>query len=155
MPARRVRLPAGIAVLRLNPMTLRPATDADRDALHALLVRHGLPLGGFRTADATVAVADDGALLGLAALERYDGAALLRSVAVAQPGLGVGAALVRYLLGQADAEGRRVVLLTTTADGYFPRFGFVRVNRDEVPASVQASAEFRGVCPASAVVMMR
>lgn len=136
-------------------MLLRPATDADRDALAALLVRHGLPLDGFRADDATVAESDDGALLGLAALERYDGAALLRSVAVADAGNGVGAALVRYLLGQADAEGRRVVLLTTTADGYFPRFGFSVVERADVPASVHASEEFQSACPASAVVMMR
>ncbi|MCA0269951.1 MAG: arsenic resistance N-acetyltransferase ArsN2 [Bacteroidetes bacterium] len=136
-------------------MTLRPATNADRDAIAALLAHHRLPLDGFRVDDATVAVANDGTLLGLAALERYDGAALLRSVAVADAGQGVGATLVRHLLGQADAEGRRVVLLTTTADGYFPRFGFSVVSRDEVPASVQASEEFRGACPASAVAMMR
>ena len=46
-----------------------------------------------------------------------------------------------------------LVLLTSTADGWFPRFGFERISRDAAPASLHASEEFRGACPASAVVM--
>ena len=46
-----------------------------------------------------------------------------------------------------------VFLLTTTAEGFFPRFGFERIQRSDVPSSVQTSVEFRSACPASAVVM--
>ena len=46
-----------------------------------------------------------------------------------------------------------VVLLTTTAEDYFPRFGFERTDRSVVPEEVRESAEFRGACPASATVM--
>lgn len=46
-------------------------------------------------------------------------------------------------------------LLTTTAERYFPKFGFERIERHDVPASVQASTEFRSACPASAVVMRK
>jgi len=138
-------------------MTIRAATAADRAALCALLASHRLPLDGLPETLAGFVVAEDadGRLLGVAGLERYDGVALLRSVAVAAPGQGVGAALVDHLLTEADAEGRPVVLLTTTADAYFPRFGFVPVARDAVPAAVTTSAEFQGACPASAVVMLR
>ena len=38
-------------------------------------------------------------------------------------------------------------LLTTTAERFFPGFGFERVERVDVPASVQASVEFRSACP--------
>ena len=134
-------------------MTIRPAAPAD--AADALLRRHRLPLDGFRTADAVVAVGADGSVAGVAALERHGDAALLRSVAVDAPGQGIGAALVRHLLAAADAESRDVVLLTTTADGYFPRFGFAPIDRADVPEAVRASAEFQGACPASARVMMR
>ena len=48
-----------------------------------------------------------------------------------------------------------VYLLTTTADGFFPRFGFSRITRDDVPDSVKGSVEFRSACPASAVVMRK
>lgn len=34
-------------------------------------------------------------------------------------------------------------------------FGFRQIQRDEVPEEVQATAEFRSACPASATVMKR
>jgi amino-acid N-acetyltransferase len=43
-----------------------------------------------------------------------------------------------------------VFLLTTTAEQFFPKFGFERISRADVPASVQASVEFQSACPASA-----
>ncbi len=64
------------------------------------------------------------------------------------------AVAVRALLAGAQAGGaQELVLLTTTADAWFPRFGFERMSRDAAPASLRASEEFRGACPASAVVM--
>jgi amino-acid N-acetyltransferase len=48
-----------------------------------------------------------------------------------------------------------VFLLTTTAEGFFPRFGFEAVRHADVPASVQASVEFQSACPASAIVMRK
>lgn len=134
-------------------VALRPA-DAD-----ALLAVRGLPLDGFRVEDAVVAETGvagtaTAVLVGVAALERRGRAALLRSVAVVTPGRGVGAALVRHLLARADAEGRPVALLTTTAEGSFSRFGFARVAREDVPSALLATAGFRGACPASAMVML-
>ena len=138
-------------------LPIRPATLADAPAVRALLARHGLPLDGLPEdlVGFVVAVRPDGSLAGVAGLERHGGAALLRSVAADRPGERTGAALVRSLLAEADAEGRPVVVLTTTAEGYFPRFGFARVDRADVPAAVTASAEFRGACPASAAVLVR
>ena len=61
---------------------------------------------------------------------------------------------VQALLDHASQAGvSTVVLLTTTAARFFPRFGFSVVNREDVPAAVYASAEFLGACPASATVM--
>ena len=48
-----------------------------------------------------------------------------------------------------------VFLLTTTAERFFPKFGFEQIARDDVPPSVQASVEFRSACPASAIVMRK
>jgi amino-acid N-acetyltransferase len=45
--------------------------------------------------------------------------------------------------------------LTTTAERYFPKFGFERIERNDVPASVQASVEFTSACPSSAIVMRK
>jgi amino-acid N-acetyltransferase len=58
----------------------------------------------------------------------------------------------------SDAESRGIhalYLLTTSADRYFPSFGFRTIARDDVPADVRETAEFREACPASATVMCR
>jgi N-acetylglutamate synthase-like GNAT family acetyltransferase len=136
---------------------VRPATEADYPAVIALLEAAGLPTAGVpRTlGDFLVADAGDG-LAGAIGLERYGSGALLRS-AVVRPGdqgTGIGAALVRALLDRArDAGLREVYLLTTTAERWFPRFGFAPIEREQVPDPVRASVEFREACPASAAVM--
>ncbi|MCS6937617.1 MAG: arsenic resistance N-acetyltransferase ArsN2 [Roseiflexaceae bacterium] len=95
-------------------------------------------------------------LIGCAAVECYDDAGLLRSVAVdaAHRGRGVGAALVRAAVELTRRRGvRTLYLLTMSAADYFARFGFRTVSREEVAPAVQRSAEFNGVCPATAIVM--
>ena len=52
--------------------------------------------------------------------------------------------------GQAETAGR---LLTTTAEHYFPSFGFTETTRDVVPDDIRATGEFRGTCPESAIAM--
>ena len=77
-------------------------------------------------------------------------------VASEHRGTGVGRRLVEQILERADRYGvGEIYLLTTTAEEYFPRFGFARTTRAAVPDAVKASAEFRGACPDTAVVMKR
>lgn len=138
---------------------VRPAVPADLPAVERLLAANDLPLDGVREAFATFVVAEqDGALVGVAGLEVCCDNALLRSVAVdpAWRSHGVGRALVTRAIGEAEARGiRALYLLTTTAEHYFPSFGFRKVSRDEVPADVRETAEFKDACPASATVMAR
>jgi len=138
--------------------TFRPATASDWPDIAALLRAADLPLAGAEShIDGFLLAFRDGALVGTAALEHYGEVALLRSVAVtaAERGLGLGQELVRRILDRARADGvTSVVLLTTTASGFFPRFGFRKTSRAEVPAAVKVSAEFRDACPVSSTVMM-
>jgi len=97
-------------------------------------------------------------VVGAAAVEVYADGALLRSVVVSPTaqGLGLGHQLTAAALSVAKARGSQAAfLLTTTAERFFPKLGFERVSRDDVPASVQASIEFQSACPASAVVMRK
>jgi len=48
-----------------------------------------------------------------------------------------------------------IYLLTTTAEQYFPKFGFERIARSDVPPGVQTSIEFTAACPSSATVMRK
>ena len=69
---------------------------------------------------------------------------------------GLGRALTDAALQLArDLHAPAVFLLTTTADRYFPRFGFARIDRADVPAGVQTSVEFTSACPSTATVMRR
>jgi amino-acid N-acetyltransferase len=67
---------------------------------------------------------------------------------------GIARQLVEQIIARAESRGiHALYLLTTTAESYFPSFGFTKTTRDAVPAEVQATDEFRGACPASATVM--
>jgi amino-acid N-acetyltransferase len=144
--------------LRRSPdARIRAATAGDAAAVHTLLADAHLPLDGVPAELDGFLIAERGAqAVGAIGLERYGEAGLLRSAVVhpAVRGTGVGEALVEALLAQARDSGvREVVLLTTTAAEWFPRFGFTRIAREAVPAALHASEELRGACPASAVVM--
>lgn len=138
---------------------VRPAVPADLAAIERLLTASSLPLDGVRDALADFVVAEAGDdVVGVAGLEIRCNDALLRSVAVA-PGWrshGLGRALVTRVISDAEARGiRALYLLTTTAEHYFPSFGFRRIAREEVPADVRETTEFSCACPASATVMCR
>lgn len=138
---------------------LRAAAPTDLAAIERLLTASGLPLDGVREALPGFVVAEaDGELVGVAGLEVCCDNALLRSVAVADSwrSRGLGRALVTRVISDAEASGiRALYLLTTTAESYFPSFGFRPIARDEVPEDVRGTAEFRSACPASATVMCR
>jgi amino-acid N-acetyltransferase len=141
------------------PTVVRPATAADHGEVVALLEAAALPVAGVTPALSEYFVAEAGGrIVGAIGIETYGPDALLRSAVVdpAARGAGVGVALVERVLDRARERGlRSVYLLTTTAERYFPRFGFDRISRDEVSAGVRTSVEFREACPASAVVMRR
>jgi amino-acid N-acetyltransferase len=144
-----------------NPL-VEGATPADWPAIADLLGGANLPLDGAREAFAAgvAVVARDGAgtLMGAAAVEPYGEAGLLRSVAVAADlrGTGIGRALVTGVETRAAAAGiGELYLLTETAADWFPRLGFERIERKDVPADVAASVEFATACPVSAVAMRR
>jgi L-amino acid N-acyltransferase YncA len=134
------------------------AHGADLPAILALLDRSRLPQDGLRDQLATTLVArQDEGIVGSAALELYGDAALLRSVAIdpALRGHGLGRQLTHAALDLARHCGViTVYLLTETAGGFFPRFGFRPTTRAAVPRAVQQSVEFTSACPLSAQVMV-
>lgn len=143
----------------MSDLRIEAATPGDRAPVLALLADAGLPAAGLEQHFANAIVARrDSAVVGSAALEIYGHGALLRSVAVAaaERGTGLGVRLTEETIARARARGvPALYLLTTTADRFFPRFGFTTITRDDVPESVKSSVEFRSACPASAVVMRK
>jgi arsenate reductase len=137
----------------------RPAAPEDLDGVRALLVRLRLPAEDIGHSNQTFVLAHAAdELVGCVALERYGEDALLRSLAVIprMQSTGLGKALYSKALSESEQSGTRAVyLLTTTAAPFFAKAGFTKVDRADVPAAVQASAEFRSLCPTSAVCMER
>ena len=140
-------------------MKIRKATTRDLDAVEGLLSANDLPLDGVKENLSGFIVAEQsGRVIGAVGLEKFGSIALLRSAVVSNEhrGSGVGRRLVEQILERAEKDGiEELFLLTTTAEDYFPRFGFTRTTRSAVPPAVKASAEFRGACPDTALVMAR
>ncbi len=136
---------------------VEPARGGDLPEILALLEESGLPKEGLEGRHLMLTARDGKRIVGSAALELYGSSALLRSVAVAdgRRGEGLGGRLIREALGLAREHGaRHAYLLTETADGFFPRFGFRPVSRSEVPERVRGSVEFVSACPQSARAMV-
>jgi len=140
-------------------VAIERAIREDGPSILQLLGNAGLPLDGLIDHLETAFVARvDSRIVGCAALEAYEDGALLRSVAVAPAvqGHAIGRRLVDAAIGLAESLGAPAVyLLTTSAGRYFPKLGFLPIERAQVPAGVQRSVEFRSACPASATVMWK
>ena len=138
---------------------IEPGRPEDAQEVLALLARNHLPLDGLLDHLATTLVArQNGQIIGSAALEVYPEGVLLRSVAVdpEAQGRGLGHELTDAAIRMAEAvNAPAIYLLTTTAERYFPKFGFERIARTDVPATVRTSIEFTSACPASAAVMRK
>lgn len=140
-------------------LRIGPADVGDARGICALLEDNALPTSDIGSSRPEFVVAYEGKdLIGAGALERFGGVALLRSVVVAAPrrGTGLGQRIVRELERQARASGiEELVLLTQTAAPFFERNGYRIVERASVNQAVQASEEFRSLCPASAICMAK
>ncbi|MGH8289900.1 MAG: arsenic resistance N-acetyltransferase ArsN2 [Steroidobacteraceae bacterium] len=139
--------------------TVRIATPADAQAIRDLLERSQLPTGDLTSARPEFVVACEGErVIGTGALERFGNTALLRSVAVERQwrGSAVGRLIVEELERRARAAGvSELILLTVTAREFFERLGYDAKDRAQAPPAVLDSAEFRSLCPASAVCMAK
>ena len=97
-------------------------------------------------------VGSDGSPAGLVGLELYGTDALLRSLVVAENARhkGLGATLIDHAEQYAASKGvRSIYLLTTTAQAFFKRLGYERIERSTTPPSIERTREFAGLCPAS------
>jgi len=142
-----------------SAITLRQASEEDFPAIEQLLRATKLPVDGVKDSlDSFVVAENDASIVGVAGVERCGRYGLLRSVAVdpQMRGRGIGGALIERLVADSrDKEIPELYLLTTTAEEYFPAFGFARIDRDATPAEVQNTSEFKDLCPSTATVMRR
>jgi amino-acid N-acetyltransferase len=140
-------------------ITIQPAKFSDWFTVSELLQINKLPIEDIdkNLPDFFVATINH-QIVGAIGLEKYGDYALLRSM-VTNPSYrnqGIASKLVSNLFSYAHSIGlKEVYLLTETAKGYFEKKSFQIIQRSEVPDAVKQSAEFRHICPASAIVMKK
>ena len=144
-------------IRRVDEIVIAPATAIDVATIKDILESNELPTAGVDEHWRTFLVARDGQrIVGCCGAEAYPVAALIRSLAVAPQyrSHGIGRKLVRQLIDRLASHGlREFYLLTTTAEPYFRKRGFKKIDRDEVPPQLLQSREFQDACPQSAVCM--
>jgi amino-acid N-acetyltransferase len=144
----------------ISTPAIRHDHSDDLSALSQLLTSAGLPTADLSSAHQfqTWVLEEDGSILGVIGLERFGSDALLRSLVVAPEHRkrGLGRELVARLEHDARVDGvQQLVLLTETAQSFFRRLGYAVTGRSQVSNEVKQSAEFRSLCPASAICMSK
>jgi UDP-N-acetylmuramate: L-alanyl-gamma-D-glutamyl-meso-diaminopimelate ligase len=136
-----------------------PARPEDLSSVRDLLDRSalGYPEVEQHIGDLLVVRDSTRHVVGCVAMELYDEAGLLRSLATAQErrGEGLGWMLADAALGRARSRGcRRVYLVTENASDFFAeKFGFRSVQPSMIDAAVAESPQFRSSSP-NAVAMV-
>ncbi|HOY03982.1 MAG TPA: arsenic resistance N-acetyltransferase ArsN2 [Saprospiraceae bacterium] len=140
-------------------ITFHKAIPENRAALESLLLGLSLPVADLPADLTHFTLAFDGSLLvGSAGVEPVGNVGLLRSVAVAESyrNLGLAGRLFNSSIADARTKGiSEIWLITNTADNYFERHGFERVERENAPGEIADTSQFKGLCPSSAVVMRK
>jgi amino-acid N-acetyltransferase len=141
----------------MNQPTVRQASANDLKRIEHLLESASLPTLGVAEHVRHFLVAEnEGTIVGTIGLEVYGDTALLRSAVIAaeEQKKGIGSQLYNHNLSQArDLGVKRLILLTNTAEAYFARKGFKKIDQKSVTGPVTTSIEFTGACPAHAACM--
>jgi amino-acid N-acetyltransferase len=97
-------------------------------------------------------------LVGVVGIEIKADCALLRSLAVdaVYRNRKIASGLVNDMENYAKSlQLRRLYLLTMTAEEFFSGRGFRKIDRNSAPAGIQQTTEFKKLCPASAICMVK
>lgn len=140
-------------------ISLRSAKTGEIKEIRSLLKNSGLPCEDVEPGRQDLIVAlRSGEVVGCVGVERYGEAGLLRSLAVKEAcrGHGMGKALVAEAVDRAVGHDvRELYLLTLTAERFFLKLGFERVDRASAPDAIRGTTEFESICPVSSACMKK
>jgi len=143
----------------MNKPTFRPAVTSDLAQIQQLLKDSKLPFEDVAEHLQNFVVAEEGpTMIGVAGLEVYGKAGLLRSVAVTEShrSKGIGSLLYDHVVSLAQKKGLGdLSLLTTTAEKFFGKRGFRKVEGEAIPQYVKSTKEYQIFCASTAVCMVK
>jgi amino-acid N-acetyltransferase len=144
----------------MNTHSINSASPSDVRSIKELLQAYHLPFEDITMEHLEhffIIEGEDG-LEGNIGIEICGEYGLLRSLVVAESkrGEGLGRVLTKHIEDYArDKNLKALYLLTTTAAEFFERLGFESAERATAPNVLQETKEFKSICPASAVCMMK
>jgi len=139
-------------------MNIVPASQNNFSAAIALLRKNNLPTEDLDPGKQLFVAEEDNKVIGTVTVEYDYDNALLRSLSVSEErrNSGIGAMLVDFIEDYVRKQGvQNVYILTTTAENFFTKNGYQKVERSQVPAFIQNTSEFTSICPSSATVMKK
>ena len=140
-------------------MRYEQANRKDLDIIVELLSSVGLPAEDVGLHLDSFIVARHGKkMAGVVGVQLYGADALLRSLAVYPEarGRGIARQLSRRIVASAQRRGaKRLYLLTTTIEGLCEKWGYRKIDRKNVPEAIRSTAEFKSLCPSTAVCMYK
>jgi amino-acid N-acetyltransferase len=140
-------------------LIIQQATEKDLDAIKKLLDDNNLPTTDIHQDNIQLFIGlIDDKIMSVIGLEKYKNVGLLRSLAVTDlfKNQQVGSRLIRHIVDLCASEHiDKIYLLTTTAEKYFVKFGFTKIERMEAPDILKQTREFKDICPVSAVLMYK
>lgn len=143
----------------MRNFTVKPIQKGGAVAAAAakLLIANNLPVSDLNAPAITLwGGFDKNKLCGVIGFERAGETGLLRSLAVDVECRRHGLAdlLCAHLISELGGT-KEIYLLTETAADFFARLGFVPIERKQAAPSIQQTAQFSSLCPASAVLMVK
>lgn len=141
-------------------MKIVNASALDLPGIRWLLAAEHLPFDDLteRSLKTFVVLQDGKHVAGAVGIEVYEEVALLRSLVVAAElrRHGYGDQLTSAIEALAEKAGvKSIYLLTTSAEAFFNRRGYRRIERSQAPAAIRETTQFSALCPASAVLMVK
>jgi amino-acid N-acetyltransferase len=139
-------------------LTLKLAINEEFDIALKLLENNQLPTSDIGDNVELYTVYDHQNLIGTIGLEAFKSEGLLRSVCLdfEVQNKGYGSQMLAIFEEKIREKGiQNLYLLTTTAQKFFQKNNYQTISREDVSEAIRQTAEFKGVCPSSAIVMKK
>lgn len=139
-------------------MNIYPVTQNNFSGAIELLKKNDLPTEDITDTTKLFVIHEQNEVTGVVGLQTFGDKGLLRSLCVSDRKRknGLGKELVSFAETYAAGQGvKHLFLLTIDAADFFKKRAYEIIDRNEVPETIQQTAEFSKLCPSSAVAMKK
>lgn len=135
------------------------AAPNDKNDIVKLLKESGLPYEDIteEKLKSFIVAKLDTSIVGCIGIELFNSEGLLRSLVVNKEyrNKKIGSELYNKVISlSVDSTVKTLHLLTTTAEGYFGKKGFIKTDRSNAPQIIKETVEFSSLCPSSSTYMI-